>query len=360
MTALSPPFSSLDVFREAFVSGLEPLLGDEQGVGPLILVLANAAADPWVHDRLWQALERRFDQLAQEYRRVTPGEPLSSGAGEDIAIFRELAALGLDEVGAVRKRRLDAWEVQFNPLRALRPARAARERPATVRAPFDTNGFHFNKPFLRRETFWAGCLDGAQVDLLYNKFPFVRLHGLWVPDRDAQEPQLLTQARHRAIWDVGERLAPALPGVGFGYNSYAAYASVNHLHFQMFMRENPLPVALDRWRHNGGSDAYPACCEVYGDPSEAWERIDDLHGRNNAYNLVYLPGCLYCLPRRRQGTYTLPTWCAGQAWYEMAGGVVVFNHHEFASLQAEDVSASLAATVGDDAGPGTPARRPSI
>ena len=47
-------------------------------------------------------------------------------------------------------------------------------------------------------------------------------------------------------------LSENLPGIGFGYNSYGALASINHLHFQLFYQEKPLAVSDSRWRQRRG------------------------------------------------------------------------------------------------------------
>jgi hypothetical protein len=163
-----------------------------------------------------------------------------------------------------------------------------------------------------------------------------------VPNRDANEPQFLSRPYHLFAWELIERLGARLPGIGLGYNSYGAQASVNHLHFQLFLRDRPLPIAQPRWRHQGGPEPYPANCEVYGCADEAWERLRDLHGGATSYNLVYLPGRLYCLPRLKQGSSQGASWCRGHAWYEMAGGVIAFNREEFDGLGAEAIATELA------------------
>jgi hypothetical protein len=342
---MSDPFRSPDAFRDAFETGLQRLLEDEEGLGPFILALANATFDPAIHARLRHHLVRRFGELAEHCRRTfavgrDPQEP-----PDDLAVFLRLMAIGFDAIETRRQRPLGPWEIQFNQVRSLRPKRTAGERPDGISAPFDETAFHFNKPFLRKETFWSGTLDGLELDLLFNKFPFVDLHTLLVPRRRDNQPQLLTRERHRQIWGLCQGLAGRLPGIGFGYNSYGAYASVNHLHFQMFLRPEPLPVAAPRWRHNGGPDAYPARCERFEAADAAWDRIAALQARNLSYNLAYLPGILFCIPRRRQGTYQLPAWSGGQGWYEMAGGVVAFNADHFRGLSTADVHAGLAATA---------------
>jgi hypothetical protein len=339
------PFGSPETFRETFASGLERLLQDEEGLGPFILVLANACFDPSIHHRLRHRLARRFGELAESCRRAFVAGRQLREPEDDMSVFLKLMAIGFDHIEPARSRTVGSWELQFNQIRSLRPRRAAGIRPASIRVPFDPRGFQFNKPFLRKETFWWGTLAGETADLLYNKFPFVELHALLVPDRQANHPQYLTAERHLWAWRLAEQLAPRLPGVLLAYNAYGACASVNHLHFQLSVRDTPLPVASGQWRHNGGPTPYPACCERYSDPDTAWDRLDELHRRGNSYNLVYLPGQLYCLPRGLQGTYDLPPWCGGQAWYELAGGVVTFNADDFQSLRVADLDAALEASA---------------
>jgi hypothetical protein len=201
-----------------------------------------------------------------------------------------------------------------------------------ISAPFDPNGFNFNKPYLRKEVFWSGELLGKEVELLYNKFPFVPLHGLLVPDRRARLPQLLSSSYHHYVWSLAETLGAGLPGLGIAYNSYGAYASVNHLHFQLYVRPTPLPIEQGCWRHNGGTLDYPLSCQVFSSPGAAWSHLEALHERNISYNLIYQPGRLYCLSRRRQGSYQHVPWTSGFAWYELTGCITTFSRSDFETL----------------------------
>jgi diadenosine tetraphosphate (Ap4A) HIT family hydrolase len=185
------------------------------------------------------------------------------------------------------------------------------------------------------------------VALFYNKYPFVDRHGLLVPERTEHRPQYLTRGDHLYAWRVVEGLARALPGVGLGYNAYGAFASVNHLHFQFFVRGG-LPVEDAAWQHAGGAEPYPAPCEVFLSAEEAWARVADLHAAERPYNLVYRPGRLYCLPRRRQGTYEQAAWTGGFAWYELAGGFTLFNRQAYEGLTGEEVARELARAGGGD------------
>ena len=337
---MQPPFDNLENLRTAFVAGLEQLLEDP-ALGAYILVLANASFDPEIFRLLREPLERRFGEHAARCRAAfSEGRDLDE-AEDDLLVFLKLVALGFQGIGTTEVRRAGPWEVQFNLLRAFRPKRMSRSVAGGSQIPFDPAGFHFNKPFLRKETFWRGHLKGRSVDLLYNKFPFVGLHGLLVPDREANRPQFLSRPYHHYVWDLTQELAPTLPGAGFSYNSYGAYASVNHLHFQMFVRKRPLPLLEPEWDHNGGTRQYPAPCAVFDRPDEAWKYLDHLHREEEPYNLLYLPGRLYCLPRARQGNYQHAPWTSGFAWYEMAGGAVAFNREDYQGLDADTIDAEL-------------------
>lgn len=328
-----PLFTNQKNFRDAFVSGLRELL-EQPGLGVYILAHANASFDADIFEQLKKSLEQRFEQLAESCREALRSGREMSGAPDDQSVFLKLMAIGFGGIQLTEFRREEEWEVQFNHIRAFRPARMADASINGIYRPFDPSGFHFNKPFLRKEVFWSGELQGLEVELLYNKFPFTPMHGLLVPERRSREPQFLSHPYHLYLWALIEKMAKGLPGVGFAYNSYGAYASVNHLHFQMFLRDTPLPLASAHWRHNQGTDDYPVNCEVFTSVAESWERLDELHRTGTSYNLIYLPGCLYCIPRQTQGSFKHATWSNGFAWYELAGGITTFNRMDYEKLDA--------------------------
>ncbi|RLW71777.1 MAG: hypothetical protein B6D71_00360 [gamma proteobacterium symbiont of Stewartia floridana] len=334
------PLESHTAMQQAFASGLERLL-QQPGVGSYILVHANASFDAEIYQTLKSQLARRFEQHAEFCRQTLSEGRELVGAADDNLVFLKLMAIGFDGVHAAEFRDEEDWELQFNHIRAFRPSRMTSEPVLGISRPFDPDGFHFNKPFLRREAFWSGDLQGVGVELLYNKFPFVPMHCLLVPDRTQRQPQLLTRKYHDYVWQLAERLWNGLPGVGIAYNSFAAYASVNHLHFQLFIRPEPLPLMRDHWRHNGGERDYPLNCEIYESAAEAWQRIESLHRSEVSYNLIYQPGRLYCIPRKRQGSYQHQPWTRGFAWYELAGGFTTFSRSDFDTLDAQAIIQEL-------------------
>jgi hypothetical protein len=337
------PYSCAETLRRDFVAGLERLLRDESGLGPYILVLNNALIDASVARALGAELAHRFETLASRCLEAAADGAELGEPPDDWSVFKALITMGFAAIEPVREHALGDWRLQFNQVRALRPARSAGAAPLGNRAPFDDGGFHFDKPFLRKEAFWQGSVDGVDLELLYNKFPFASHHGLLVPERGAHRPQWLQMGDHALVWGLASTAGVA--GFGIGYNSYGAYASINHLHFQVFADANPLPIEQPRWRHNGGDRSYPTECFLCTEAGAAWHCIDALQRAGTSFNLLYRPGRLYCLPRRRQGQQRLPDWCGGLAWFELCGAFVVTEREAFARLGEAEPAALLAASA---------------
>lgn len=339
-------FASRHALEQAFSAGLQRQI-DLPGLGTFILVLANASADASLWAALRPRVTARFDALLMQCQQtLRNGQPLTF-PDDDLTVFLKLTLLSLDALETTHYRRAGPWEIQYNPLRALRPARASAQTLIDVQPPaFNAAGFHFNKPFLRPETLWEGELLHHPVRLLYNKFPFAPLHSLLVPDPERGLPQQLLQEWHLFAWHLAQAVAHTISGFTVTYNSYGAAASVNHLHFQTCVRDTPLPIEATHWQHHSGIDAYPTPCHTFNDALEAWFFIDHLHRTRQPYNLIYTTGLIYCLPRRAQGSYPQPTWSTSHAWYEMAGGATAFNRDDFDRITERDIHAALAQLSG--------------
>jgi len=338
---MQQPFGSTAQLRAAFNAGLLQL-AQQEGLGPFILTCANATFDPALFPGLEAPLRERFARLAEDYvQAFQAGRPVAA-VEEDLLVFLKIFAAGFDALQLTELRQQDHWYVQFNHLRSFRPRRITQNVPDGIAAPFNPDGFHFNRPFMQQECFWWGELAGRRLDLYYNKYPFAPLHGLLVPERMACYPQLLTAEMHDYIWGLAQALQSTLPGVGFGYNGFGAYASVNHLHFQMYVDPNPMPVQAERWMHNGGREPYPAACVVFDAVEAAWACLTELREQAQPYNALYLPGQCYIFPRRKQGSVPVPVWSSGFSWYELAGGMLAFNRDDYASLPATAIETELA------------------
>lgn len=340
MTKLPPAFASLTSLEQDFGDGLAAMLERHRGLGVYILVLANAAYDPLMWRRLAPALQTRHAELAESISaQLREGRKLSE-PDDDIMVFLKLMAIGFDRVQTVQSRLVGPWQLCFNPVRALRPPRMSGTSFGGLLRPFDAAGFHFNKPFLAREILWQGELAGKPARLLYNKFPFARLHGLLVPEPERELPQYLTPELHGWAWEVCAQAGAF--GLCLGYNSVSAGASVNHLHFQSFVSSAPLPVQMPLFQHNGGGKPYPLPCQVYHDPETAWFALDELHRHNQPYNLVYAANRLHLVARVPQGSPALSTLSQGWGWSEAAGTITLFTREEYERLEAAEIEFELA------------------
>ena len=332
--------ASRDAFAEAFTTGLKQLL-QQEGLGPFILVMANATFDPELHEQLAGALEQRFDQLGKGLRERFAAGRDGAQIEEDLLVFLKMALIGFEGLRLTRFRAEGPWRLQFNHLRSFRPRRITTDVPKEIITPFNSRAFNFNKPFLQKECFWSGELQGRRVDLYYNKYPFAPLHGLWVLDREAGKPQFLTREDHDYVWALAETCGARIPGLMFGYNSYGAYASVNHLHVQGFVEPAGMPVMREEWSHHGGVTDYPARVLYYPDREESWQCISELHADEQPYNALFVPGGSYLFPRRKQGTVEVPDWSSGLTWFELGGGFIVSNHEDFERLDAATLQQEL-------------------
>ncbi len=330
---LDTPF---DTFRHRFEDHLAELLAPDQP-GAFILVLANAMQDAALHARLAEGLAATWTAL-----RAALAAGTLQGAPDDLAVLERLAEHGIDGYHSWRQRDVPPWRLAFNPLRALRPARASRDRFTTLQRPFDPRGFHFDKPFLRPEVLAETDFEGTPLRVMYHKFPFAPYHLLLVPEPTAGRAQYLGPADHERFWRLTARVARHLPGFGLGYNSLGAGASINHLHTHGIVDPAPLPIEGDQWRHNGGPLPYPLAVTPLDDRDAAWQAIAALHRRQQPYNLFYRPGRCYLITRRPQGSPEMAPWLRGAGWYEACGGFNLSDEATFQALTAARIERDLA------------------
>ena len=241
----------------------------------------------------------------------------------------------------MESRRAGPWQVMFNPIRALRPPRISGQQFDGLLRPFDPAGFHFNKPFLAKEILWEGELAGKPARLLYNKFPFARLHGLLVPEPLRELPQYLTPELHGWAWDLCAQ--SGVPGLCLGYNSYGAGASVNHLHFQSFVQTEPAagagPALCPQRRHRALSAALPA---LHRSRRRLARARPPAPAATPPTTSSTARDCLHLIARVPQDSGKLSAQSRGYGWSEMAGAVTLFSRETFEGLSAGAFEAELA------------------
>ncbi len=322
-------------FKNLFVEKLKAMLSIDE-LGAFILVLANSRQDVVLSNSLDTGLKQNFADLKQRYK-----QGLLTATEDDLDVFKQLFEQGIHNLPVWQTRQAGGWEISYNAIRALRPARSSAELFTSIQDEFDDNRFHFNKPFLKPEILWEDYHEGFMLRVLYNKFPFSPYHLLIVVSAEKKQPQYLTAEIHQYICSLVDNEQKSIPGFCIGYNSFAAGASVNHLHFQGFVRDVAFPLEQAQWRHNGGDKDYPVNCPVSESAQQSWQLIEQLHRRNQAYNCLYRKSRYYILPRAFQGMVALPEWLKGCGWLDLCGVMTVSDKATFTAIDEASIMQAL-------------------
>ena len=325
-------------FKSLFIRQLKTILSDDE-LGAFILVLANSQQDAFLKNALDLELKQTFISLKNKFNS---GE--LKATQDDSDVFKQLLIIDLNKTEPWQYKSLSNWELVYNSMRKLRPARTSNEILTSIYRDFDKTKFHFNKPFLKPEILWQGKYKGKTVRVLYNKFPFSDYHLLLAVSPEENHPQFLTHDMHEFVLSMVRDVEKSFPGFGVGFNCLAAGASVNHLHFQGFIRKHEFPVEKDCWRHNGGDTDYPLSvkCFLNSDLTDgAWPYIKSLIDQDVAFNCIYRKNSCYVIPRKYQGAVDLPDWLQGAGWLDVAGVMTVSDKETFASINEVLVTDAL-------------------
>ena len=325
----------INQFKSLFVYKLKNMLSDDE-LGAFILVLANSHQDSFLQNELQADLESTFIALKDNYKTGSLKAPQ-----DDVDVFEKLLDLDLDDIPVWQSRTIGAWEVVYNSMRQMRPARSSSQILTSIQQQYDETKFHFNKPFLKPEILWEGVYKDVKLRVLFNKFPFSDYHLLIVLSPEKNRSQLLTQETHQYVFSLIEEMSEVLPGLGIGYNSLAAGASVNHFHFQGFIRQQDFSIEKNHWQHNGGDIKYPLDVQRFSDADSSWEYLNQLIMEDKAFNCLHLKNYCYVIPRIFQGTVDLPEWLNGAGWIDVAGSITVSDAETFASIDEPSVTKAL-------------------
>jgi diadenosine tetraphosphate (Ap4A) HIT family hydrolase len=331
--------SSTTNFQDQFKQSLSKMLSPDE-LGAFILVLANSMQDAPLQDALGPKLKSTFSSLeAQASIQSTPDDRTVFAALKSTGISQHLSRDAIWKTRSIGKDNL--WLCTYNPLRALRPARASKEAFTDLQKPFKEDSFHFDKAFLRAEIISKEEFDGALLQVMYHKFPFAPYHLLIVINAAQHQGQYLDQKAHQLSWNLATHIEKNIPGFGIAYNSLGAGASVNHLHIHSFVDKTLLAIEKPIWQHNGGTQAFPLNVTRCGSAQKSWQLIRQLHTKNKPYNLLYRGEVCYIIERKPQGRITLPAWMPSPGWYETCGGFNIENQTLFKNLTPDAIEAGL-------------------
>lgn len=298
-------------------------------LGVLILLSAQAAFNKDLYRKTFTRLNSIYRKLSKKINAI-PDELKN----DDYFIALKILEIGWKNIEKVSFKKLNAlWHIQYNQLRTFKPRRNAVEEISSIYKKFDPNSFSFNKPFLRQERFKKCRCNGMDVSLFYNKFPFVPYHSLLVPEQEKNHPQFLRRRFHYYAYD----LIKAAEGFVIGYNSIGAFASVNHLHFQMFVKNQPLAVENEMWKHNSGIKEYPAKCFVFESKRTSWDFIKMLHEKNIPYNILYTKKKTYIFPMNFQKSHKYTIFPLGFAWIELSGSFINVTKKDYDNINEKQI-----------------------
>ena len=321
----------LPQFKSLFVNKLKSMLSDDE-LGAFILVLANSQQDVFLKNELQDDLENKFTVLKNSFNAGN-----LTAAQDDADVFTQLLETELKDISVWQYKTAGEWQLALNSMRQLRPARASSQVLSSIKQAFDETRFHFNKPFLKPEILWQGEYHKINLRILYNKFPFSDYHLLIVVSPEKNSPQLLTQEMHQLVCAMAQDVETLFPGFAIGYNSLAAGASVNHMHFQAFVREKNFPIENECWKHNGGEAEYPLTVSRFDDADVGWRYLEELITQDIAFNCVYRGNVCYVVPRKYQGSVELPHWLTGAGWLDVAGVMTLSTIDLFESLTDDEI-----------------------
>ncbi|XP_013171440.1 PREDICTED: GDP-D-glucose phosphorylase 1 [Papilio xuthus] len=193
----------------------------------------------------------------------------------------------------------EKYLLQLNPDRSMN--RRIPEQIDNICQPFDENKFNFTKAS-KEETMFIIVSDDNDVDkhvVLVNVSPISHYHSLLCPSMYKCLPQILTKDSLQLVLRI--MLCVPNSNIRIGFNSLCGLASVNHLHYHIFVEKNILPVETVKCKHLKGPvyilDDYPVpgfCFEVtqqINDPSDyIYKLIDVLLKKAIAHNIFITRG----------------------------------------------------------------------
>ncbi len=325
-------FKSKENFSNTYNSYLLNLFKKKITVNDLgILVLLSAHAT--YNNELYKKSNSKLDLIYKKLKVEIKDIP-DNLKNDDYFVALKILEIGWKNIEKVSFKKLNnIWDVQYNQLRTFKPRRNAAGEIKSVYKKFEKKAFNFNKPFLKQERFKKCKCNGMDVSLFYNKFPFVPYHTLLVPEQEKNHPQFLKRRFHYYASD----LIKSLKGFGIGYNSIGAYASVNNLHFQLFVESKILPVCNPMWVHNGGDKKYPAKCFIFENKTASWKFISILNEKNIPYNILYITNKTYIFPMNFQKAHSKTIFPLGFAWIELSGSFINVSKKDYDNLSERQI-----------------------
>ncbi|XP_077291045.1 GDP-D-glucose phosphorylase 1 [Arctopsyche grandis] len=247
--------------------------------------------------------------------------------------------------------------------------RRAPDTIETINQPFDSKKFNFTKVpkiehiFDLRNTY---DIDTSKHVIIINASPICYGHSLFCPNIDEHLPQIITFKSLELVSNI--MFLSSNINLRLGFNSLCGMASVNHLHYHIFILNYRLPVEYIKCQHLKGPlyemVDYPAKCfgfemrtfsEISDVCSQVYKLIRFLMDNNIAHNLYMTKGDAFdCSTRRvirilvwvRTSTVGAKEMSAfNLAICEFSGQFPIKNATDFLQLTEDDIISVLEKTT---------------
>ncbi|CAH2055792.1 unnamed protein product, partial [Iphiclides podalirius] len=278
-------------------------------------------------------------------------------------------AFGLDDtkygriVNNIRERIVEGnYLLQLNPDRSFN--RRTPEQIENIIQPFDKDKFNFTKVSKDEIifTFFEKDNEANEHALVVNVSPISRYHSLLCPSVQSCLPQVVTMESLQLVCDI--MFIANDRSLRIGFNSLCGLASVNHLHYHLFIEENILPVETVKCKHLKGpvycfGHDYPVPALVFEVPSntvvayrDIFKLVDFLLHKSIAHNIFITRGqsitedCskeivrLIVWPRKSSsGAKQLAAF--NVAVLELSGWFPIYDVDSFENIQTEELEREL-------------------
>ncbi|XP_059046741.1 GDP-D-glucose phosphorylase 1 [Achroia grisella] len=259
----------------------------------------------------------------------------------------------------------DKYVIQLNPDRGTK--RRMPEHIENICQPFNNNEFNFTKISPKEILFYlTDDNESSQHALLVNVSPLSHYHTLVCPSINNCLPQIVTleslQLAVKIFYLAGDR------DLRFAFNSLCGLASVNHLHYHLFLEKSNLPVESIKCTHLINDiyyfDDYPIpgfCFEIQDQnsamkvTSEIYKLLEYFLEKSIAHNIFITRGqtvkqrssdidrdvLRILIWPRKSSVIAKQTNAFNIAACEISGWFTVYNSADYDSLQKEHLELEL-------------------
>ncbi|CAH2087958.1 unnamed protein product [Euphydryas editha] len=253
----------------------------------------------------------------------------------------------------------EKYILQLNPNRQSK--RRTPEQITDIYQPFDENKFNFTKVskeeimFTFKESNVADDFHGVLV----NVSPISEFHSLFCPFVNKCLPQVINKESVRLAINI--MLLTQDRELRIGFNSLCAFASVNHLHYHIFIEKNFLPVENVKCKKIKGAlycfdESYPVpafCFEVLQNShkvDEIFTLLDYFLKKSIAHNIFITKGeaieatgevIRFIIWPRKSSIGAKQLVSFNVAVCELSGWFPIYDSEDFHNLEAESLEREL-------------------